>query len=789
MNACKHVALLICLSLTMFSLEAQTVPGNPLPVTVDVKNEAAVNTEGLDFSPTFYEDGIVFISTNTAGLKKRTDEKLKLPAMSILRSRRSDGGALLAPEPFAKELSSLYHEGPVCFDRTAETIYFSRNAVIGGRVKIAKDDIQKMRLYSSHKEGAVWSEPQPLPFNNNEFDDCHPAISIDGDKLFFASNRPGGFGGMDIWVSYRVGDSWSEPVNLGAGVNSKGNEAFPFIHADNTLYYASDGMEGKGGLDLYYVIPEGSEWTKPVNMGEPFNTSGDDFGLIVDLNKINGYFSTNGQTSKGGDDIFSFHTENGNLDDYLLQNQRVPDRNLDLKVTVIDKLSGAPLGTAEVRVLNYDANTVIGRDENGNLITIQKVNGQDVMVALPPDKGIAGESDTQGNFSTEVKPGNYVVIVSKEEYQTKQLRLAISKPGNELTAALEKSAFSGKVRWNASVFNYVTNAPLAGAMLVLTDQTKNTKDTVIADANGLIDHHLERNTKYKIDLFQAGRHIGSTDINTEGWSLPNQLMMQNFSVAPLLPGTVIELPNIYYNFNDATLRPDARKDLDLLVSLLKQQPSITIELASHTDCRGTSRYNQDLSQRRADGVVEYLVQKGISRDRLRPVGYGESEPRNQCVDGASCTEQEHARNRRTEVRILTGIQGASMVYVDGKASYGTDNANPNTSTAGAPAQPPAKTNVNTAPPPASNPVSVSSGDLDQYFVVAGSFLEEERANNHMQTLIAAGYSNVQIVRFPNSPYHSVCVDKFSTRKDADALKRKLDRDKVDAFVRAVPKAQ
>lgn len=789
MNACKHVALLICLSLTMFSLEAQTVPGNPLPVTVDVKNEAAVNTEGLDFSPTFYEDGIVFISTNTAGLKKRTDEKLKLPAMSILRSRRSDGGALLAPEPFAKELSSLYHEGPVCFDRTAETIYFSRNAVIGGRVKIAKDDIQKMRLYSSHKEGAVWSEPQPLPFNNNEFDDCHPAISIDGDKLFFASNRPGGFGGMDIWVSYRVGDSWSEPVNLGAGVNSKGNEAFPFIHADNTLYYASDGMEGKGGLDLYYVIPEGSEWTKPVNMGEPFNTSGDDFGLIVDLNKINGYFSTNGQTSKGGDDIFSFHTENGNLDDYLLQNQRVPDRNLDLKVTVIDKLSGAPLGTAEVRVLNYDANTVIGRDENGNLITIQKVNGQDVMVALPPDKGIAGESDNQGNFSTEVKPGNYVVIVSKEEYQTKQLRLAISKPGNELTAALEKSAFSGKVRWNASVFNYVTNAPLAGAMLVLTDQTKNTKDTVIADANGLIDHHLERNTKYKIDLFQAGRHIGSTDINTEGWSLPNQLMMQNFSVAPLLPGTVIELPNIYYNFNDATLRPDARKDLDLLVSLLKQQPSITIELASHTDCRGTSRYNQDLSQRRADGVVEYLVQKGISRDRLRPVGYGESEPRNQCVDGASCTEQEHARNRRTEVRILTGIQGASMVYVDGKASYGTDNANPNTSTAGAPAQPPAKTNVNTAPPPASNPVSVSSGDLDQYFVVAGSFLEEERANNHMQTLIAAGYSNVQIVRFPNSPYHSVCVDKFSTRKDADALKRKLDRDKVDAFVRAMPKAQ
>jgi outer membrane protein OmpA-like peptidoglycan-associated protein len=783
MNAYKYASLILFLFVQGF-LAAQTVPSSLPPVTVEVKNEAAVNTDGLDFSPTFYEDGIVFISTNPAGLKKRTDERLKLPAMSILRSRRNTDGSLMVPEPFAKELSSLYHEGPVCFDRTAETIFFSRNALIAGKVKIAKDDTQKMRLYWSKKEGAIWSEPQPIPFNNNEFDDCHPAVSIDGDKLFFASNRPGGFGGMDLYVSYRVGESWSEPVNLGAEINSKGNEAFPFIHADNTLYYASDGLSGgKGGFDLFYVIQDGPEWTKPVNMGEPFNSSGDDFGLIVDLNKINGYFSTSGNTTKGGDDIFSFHTENGNLDDYLLQNQRVPDRNLDVKVTVTDKMTGQPIANAEVRLLNYDANTVIGRDENGNLITVQKVNGKEVMVALPPDKGIAGETDSQGNFSTEVKPGNYVIIIAKEPYQTKQLRVPISKPGNELTAALEPSANSNKVRWNASVFNYVTNAPLAGALLVLTNQTNNTKDTVIADANGQIDYYLEKNTKYKVDLFQAGKQIGSSDINTAGWSLPNQIMMQNFSVAPLLPGTVIEMPNIYYNFNDATLRPDARKDLDLLVSLMKQQSSITIELASHTDCRGTSRYNEELSQRRANGVVEYLAQKGINRDRMRPVGYGESEPRNHCNDGISCTEDEHARNRRTEVRILTGIQGASMVYVDGKPNM--EAAPENTATATTPA--PTKTNVN-APPPAAS-VMVTSGDADQYYVIVGSFQEEARANTHLQAMQTAGYATAHIVRFPNSPYHSVCIDKFGSRREADILKRKLDKDNIEAFVRAAPKMQ
>jgi outer membrane protein OmpA-like peptidoglycan-associated protein len=761
---------------------AQTMPATQPPVTVDLRNEAAVNTEGLDFSPTFYEDGIVFISTHTAGLKKKTDDRLKLPAMSILRSRRGADGNLLPPEPFAAELSSLYHEGPVCFDRTTETIFFSRNALINGKVKLAKDATQKMRIYWSKREGNTWSPPQPLPFNNNEFDDCHPAISIDGDKLFFSSNRPGGFGGMDLYVSYRIGDTWSEPVNLGAKINTRGDEVFPFIHADNTLYFASNGLPGgKGKLDLYYVVQDGANWTQPINLGEPFNTAGDDFGLIVDLNKINGYFSTDGRQSKGGkgDDIYSFHVENGNLDDYLLQNQRVPNRALDVTVTVVDKVTGTPIEGAEVRMLNYDASTVIGRDERGNLITVQKVDGKEIISALPPDKGINGSTNAGGRFSAEVKPGNYVIIAAKEMYQTRQVRLPISKAGNELTIALERSANSNKVRWNASVFNYVTNAPLAGATLVLTNRTTQAKDTVVTDANGQVDYYLDKNTKYKIDMFQGGRLLGSSEINTAAWSLPNQIMMQNFSVAPLLPGTVIELPNIYYNFNDATLRPDARKDLDLVVSLLKQQPTITIEIASHTDCRGSSKYNEELSQRRANGVVEYLVQNGIHRDRLRPIGYGESQPRNHCHDGVPCTEAEHARNRRTEIRILTGIEGAAMVYVDGKPTALTD------ATPVLPDKAVPKRNVNTAPSSAGG----SGIEADRYYVVAGSFQEPARAQVQMENVRAAGYNDVQIVQFPSSPFHSVCVGKFVSRKEAEALKRKLEGDSIAAFVRYVPKVQ
>jgi outer membrane protein OmpA-like peptidoglycan-associated protein len=767
MRACKRITTILAFWLPACFLLAQT---DSEPVTVQVKNEAAINTAGLEFSPTFYEDGIVFISTNNAGLKKLTDQN-KQNYTSILRSRRGTDGALTSAEPFAKEISSQYNEGPVCFDRTAETVYFSRNILENGREKYSKDGNLMMRVYYSKKEGGTWSEPKPVfPVNDEGYADCHPAISIDGDKLFFSSNRPGGQGGMDILVSYHVGESWSEPVNLGPGVNSSGNEAFPFIHADNTLYYASNGIAGgQGSLDLFYVIPEeNAQWTKPVNMGEPFNTSGDDFGLIVDLNKINGYYSTAGNGGAGADEIFSFHVENGNLDDYLLQNQRVPDRNLDVRIVITEKNSGAAVYEAAVQILDYGKNNVIGRDEQGNLITIQNVNGQEVMKALPPDKGINGETDAKGRYLTEVKPGNYAVSVSKQGYQSKQIRVQISKPGNEVAIQLEKTPNINKIQWNPSLFNYVTNAPLAGTVMVLTNKTTGQQDTVVTDVNGMVDHYLNPNTKYKLDMYQAGRIIGSTEIDTQGW-LPNQLTMQNISVAPLLPGSVIELPNIYYNFNDATLRPDGRKDLDLLVSLMRQHPSIKVELASHTDCRGNEKYNQQLSQRRADGVVDYLASQGIPRARLRPVGYGESELRNKCHDGVNCTEQEHGRNRRTEVRILTGVQGAAMVYVDGQV-VGTEASQQN--------------NVNAAPA-TSGSVKVTSAERDSYHVVAGSFLMEDRAKTQLNTVRSAGYKDAQIVRFPNSTYYSISVGKFKNRRDADSLKVRLAGSGIDSFVRAV----
>ncbi|MEZ4920300.1 MAG: OmpA family protein [Saprospiraceae bacterium] len=702
------------------------------------------------------------------------DDNLKANALSILRSRRNTEGQLMAPEPFAKELTSLYNEGPVCFDRTAETVFFSRNILVKGKQKVAKDGLQKMRLYQAKKTGDAWTDPVALPFNNNEFDDCHPAISIDGDKLYFSSNRPGGMGGMDLYVSYKVGESWSEPVNLGPEINSSGNEVFPFIHADNTLYYASDGHPGSGGLDLFYAVMTDDGWTKPVNMGEPFNSGKDDFGLIVDLNKINGYFSSNGRGGAGGDEIHNLHVNNGNLDDFLLQNQRVPDRDLDLMVQVREMESKVPVDAAKVRILNLERNNVIGRDEDGNLITIVNVDGQEVMKSLPPDEGIEGTTTNSGEYSTTVKPGNYVIIVSKRGFQTKQVQLQIGQPGNKIEVELERA--TGKVTWLVSVFNSATNSPLAGGTLVLTDERTGMKDTVILDGEGNLEYYLDPETDYTIDILQADRNVGNSAVNTRGY-VPGDTINQNITVSPLLPGSTIELPNIYYNFNDATLRPDARKDLNLVVALLNQHPTITIELASHTDSRGTHTYNQDLSQRRANGVVEYLVQNGIAADRLKPVGYGETQLRNGCSDGVSCTDKEHARNRRTELRVLTGAEGANLTVSTGDDNPNSDSPEPD------------HINEPSAGDASVRPAVSSSGSME-YFVIAGSFLRELNAQNQLRNIQELGYTDAEIVQFEGAEFFSVCVAKKASRADAAAFKKELKSTHgVDSFVRAVAPPQ
>lgn len=368
----------------------------------------------------------------------------------------------------------------------------------------------------------------------------HPAISDDELTLMFVSDMGGGEGGKDIWKvsrTERSGD-WGAPENLGPEINTAGNELFPYLHSDGTLYFSSDRHIGMGGLDIFSAKQqEDGHWTIE-NMRYPINSSADDFGIVFENDVERGYFSSS-RKGKGNDDIFAFH---------------LPPLRFNIKGVVVDRRTEHVIPQAIVKLIGSDGTT------------------------------IEDETADDGTFRFMLKPNtDYIFLASRPGY--------LNTKGRETTKGQNTS-----------------------------------KD-------------------YRMTL-----ELAAID-------------------------KPIELPNIFYDFGKWDLRPESMVALDRLVETLNDNPNITIELGSHTDSRDTEAFNLDLSQKRAQSVIDYLISKDINADRLTAKGYGESQPKTVDVKTDKAyvflnvddslteafinslnTEQEreiaHQLNRRTEMTVL-----------------------------------------------------------------------------------------------------------------------------------------
>jgi len=424
-----------------------------------------------------------------------------------------------------------YHTGPVAADEQGTTLYMTRTYP-GKQGEVSRENRRRYRtnklelyIYTKGDDGGWQSEP--FPYNKvEEYSVGHAALSGDGSILYFVSDMPGGQGGTDIWYSERQGDgSWGTPVNAGATVNSAGDELFPNVGPDGTLYYSSDGFAGMGGLDIFRSTGSRAGWTRPVNLRYPVNSPGDDFAYITTYEGeegLAGYLSSNRNGGRGGDDIYSFTFEK-------------PKIIIILKGTASDKNTTDRL--ADVSVTLYDGmREIVARKRTDGSGTFEFV--------LDRDK-------------------SYTVLGQKEKYHG--------------------------------------------------DSAKVTT-------------------------------VGITESDTLEVAL---LLEPVFEV-----GKTFELENIYYDFDKHNIRPDAAAVLDELVRTLRDNPTLRIELSSHTDSRGSDAYNLALSQRRAQSAVDYLVSRGIARDRMVARGYGETRLVNNCGNGVPCTREQHQANRRTEVTVL-----------------------------------------------------------------------------------------------------------------------------------------
>jgi len=274
-----------------------------------------INSTYLDYSPAYYMDKIVFASARKRQVGVNpTYVWDKQPFTDLYVAEKAPNLQLSNVHPFSDALNSPYHEGPCTFNENYNIIYFTRNNLQNNKKIIkGKDATNNLKIYSATRIGDVWGNIKEFKFNSNDYSTGHPSLTKDGKTMYFASNRPGGYGGTDIYVTKQVDGEWEEPVNLGPSINTEGNEMFPYVHPDGTLYFSSDGLVGFGGLDVFAAEKQADSTFRIINMGHPVNGPKDDFGLIMDEEVQTGYFTSNRKGGEGSDDIYAFKVKNPNL--------------------------------------------------------------------------------------------------------------------------------------------------------------------------------------------------------------------------------------------------------------------------------------------------------------------------------------------------------------------------------------------------------------------------------------------------------------------------------------------
>lgn len=453
-----------------------------------VKQAKLFNSRRADFCPMYLGadcDQIYYTSTTEKATGDKKSEITGMKNADVFFSKKNEKGEWERPEPVEGELNTEFDEGIVAFSPDAQTMYLTK----ARRELNAPTSVE---IYTSTRSDAKWSAPVKFEITADTLSTFgHPAVSPDGEYLYFVSDMPGGYGGKDIWrISLK--ERQGSLVNLGPDINTEGNDDFPYVRSDGSLYFSSDGHPGMGGLDIFRATaigdPADLRW-KVENMGFPINSAGDDFGITFGKGE-DGFFSSNRGDARGYDHIYSFEYD--------------PVR-ITIEGLVMDK-DEEPVKNAIIRIVGNDGSN-------------QKEVARD-----------------DGSFSFALQRGVKYVM-------------------------------------------------LAGAKGYLNQKQEFASDSTMEDANYWVE----------------------------------------FILPSISKPSVVE--NIFYDYDKADLRPESKTALNELIAVLHDNPNVTIEMASHTDRWGSDAYNINLSERRAKSVVDYLVENGISRDRLQPHGYGKSRPK------------------------------------------------------------------------------------------------------------------------------------------------------------------
>ncbi|MBO7637245.1 MAG: OmpA family protein [Paludibacteraceae bacterium] len=457
------------------------------PTRYNVSKLTKFASKRTEFSPAFPggDPDIVYFNS-TRDNKEIGGNASKITGVrnnDIYSARRNALGEWDNIEPVEGDINTDLDEGSVSFSADGKTMYFTR-------CYVEKGENRGAQICTVTRSGGKWGKVTEIKLSeDSSITFAHPTVSPDDKYLYFVSDLPGGFGGKDLWRSEKNGSQYGAPVNLGPSINTPGDEMFPYMREDGTLYFSSNGHPGFGGLDLFYATElENGEW-EVTNMMYPINSNGDDFGISFITGMEKGMFSSNRGEKKGYDKLYEFELP---PIEYLI----------DGKVT---DLSGEPLGDATIRIV--------------------------------------GDDGTNMKLHTK-KDGSFKISLNKNVH-------------------------------------YV----------------------MLGNCRGYLNQKEEAVT---MDLEDS------------------KTFPIHFNLASL--SKPVGLDNIFFEFGKATLTPESSTALDKLVKILNDNPNITIEIGAHTDRVGSAEGNLQLSGKRAQSVVDYLIKKGIEAERLTAKGYGKTQP-------------------------------------------------------------------------------------------------------------------------------------------------------------------
>ncbi|WP_298949658.1 OmpA family protein [uncultured Polaribacter sp.] len=490
--------------------------------SVTLKN-SKINSPYSDYKVSYLgEDKIAYSSSKETKSFLSTKSIWNNEAYTNLYESRFDGDSLIGEVSKLKgRINRFYNESSAVFTKDGKTMYFTRNNHLANQVKTDSLENVLLKIYKAKYNGKRWVDIEELPFNSNQYNCAHPALSPDEDYLYFSSDMPGTKGESDLYRVSIIDNTYGTPENLGAQINTLGRDTFPFITSDNVLIFSSDYRKGQGGLDLYYTDLKSTN-KRVYTFSAPINSSFDDFGLVYKVSEGTGFMSSNRKEDNvGSDDI------------YALSGLSIPKLE-DLTVMIKSKKGNDVIGNTSVTLLNENK-SVLG--------TITAINNQVSLLDVDPSKG-------------------YNLQVNNENYQPYASSLKF-KGTNTTTIYLTEKA--------------PPPAP--------------------------------------VDLLE-----------------------------------LLKLENIYFDFDKHAIRSDAAIELAKIVEILNRYPVINLEIIGHTDSFGPAAYNERLSARRAASTKQWLVDRGISADRITTFGYGEKQPINDC-ERNKCTKEQHNQNRRTEFLI------------------------------------------------------------------------------------------------------------------------------------------